>query len=144
MDSSGEQTQKDTQTNMSNSYSDRKPLIQEVPQKFQMEFAAYLASRRSDWGTAEAWLARRMANTGNAIKMQTLSPGTTRHDPQPTPKTEKSFQPVAPAVPVTTTDLGQRFIGGTIPKGTEPMSDEARHEGTGELVTKSATTRSDY
>jgi hypothetical protein len=128
-----------------NSYNQQRPSVSQVPAKYQMEFAAYLQSRQSDWGTAEQWLARRMANSGNAVKMQTLSPGTTRHDPQRAPVVEREIVHAAPPAPVSTVSLGHRHVGdGGFPRHGEPLPDEVLHPVTGEPVTKSETRREDY
>jgi len=127
---------------MNTEHRERCPQVSEVPAKHQLEFAAYLQSRRSGWMTAEQWLAHRMAGSGQAVRLQT--PGTTRTEGTGRPSSQVSL-PQPPAQPVTVTDLGHRFVGeGNYPRHGQPLSGELLHEGTGEPITRATTRREDF
>ena len=128
---------------MNTEHRERCPQVSEVPAKYQLEFAAYLQSRRSGWMSAEQWLTHRMAGSGQAVRLQ--SPGTTRTEGTGRPaRHEPNPQPPA-STPLTVTDLGHRFVGaGKYPRHGQPMSDELLHEGTGEPITKATTRREDF
>ena len=128
-----------------NSNAERRPLVSEVPAIYQMEYAAYLQSRRSNYGTSAAWLAwRRAASEGVAVKVQSLSPGTSRSDAQPVMVEEQAMEHLAKTEPVSVTDLGQRPVSAVWPRHGVAMPDEALHKTSKEPVTKSSTERKDF
>lgn len=128
---------------MNTEHRERCPQVSAVPAKYQLEFSAYLQSRRSGWMTAEEWLARRVASTGQAAPRLT-SPGTTKTEGTGKPLGQAPM-PQPPAQPLTVTDLGHRFIGTMYPRHGEPLSeDELIHEQTGEPVTRATTSRKDF
>ena len=127
-----------------NSNAERRPLVSEVPAIYQMEFAAYLQSRRSNYGTSAAWLAWRTSNGSPIVKVQTLSPGTSRSDAQPVMVEEQAMDHLAKTEPVSVTDLGQRPVSAVWPRHGVALPDEALHATSKEPVTKSSTERKDF
>ena len=127
-----------------NSNAERRPLVSEVSAEFQMEYAAYLQSRRSNFGTSEAWLAWRTSNGSPVEKVQTLSPGTSRSDAQPVLVEEQAMEHLPKPEPVSVTDLGQRPVSAVWPRHGVAMPDEALHATSKEPVTKSNTTRENF
>jgi hypothetical protein len=126
-----------------NNYNQQRPQVSQVPAQYQMEFAAYLQSRRSDWGTAEGWLAWRTANSGVAVKVTTPSPGTTRTEGTLAPVQNQSNALPAPrSTEVKTMDLGQRPVSSVWPRHGVALGDEQLNSH-GEPTTKSATVRTD-
>lgn len=132
---------------MNTEHRERCPQVGSVPAKYQLEFSAYLQSRRSGWMSAEEWMARRVAGTGQAVRI--TSPGTSRSDgTRPLTKQEEGVAGASAQVgaPVQVIDLGHRPLSVNTHwrTGEKTLKDEIKHPSTGEPVTKAATSRADY